>query len=293
MNRRTIFYIENRGKDWIFHWFIYMISGLRYINLNTSRNGQGCQWGSLWAPNVNQGKEKNLEFYEPEKLKKPFYICFKDVKTFSDYQSQTLDLLKDEFIVINESEILEEDIVVFNYGEKILNNPHHISFDGYFYLKNLFLSKIENDKSNHKNKKYYLSRSKSHLLDGNKNDSYAKRRQVVNEVELSFRLKDINIETIFLEDFNLKEKIDIFSNADLIISPNSGGLVFTLFSTQKTNIVEINVENPHQISHQYKDQCLALNIPYHHFICEKIDGNDNMKINIDEFITFLDTVNKN
>ena len=79
MNNRVIFYIENRGKDWIFHWMIYVISGLRYINTNLSRNGNGCNWGSLWAPNVNIGKEQNIHLYDPSKVNLPFYICFRNV----------------------------------------------------------------------------------------------------------------------------------------------------------------------------------------------------------------------
>ena len=250
MNNRVIFYIEHRGQDWIFHWMIYVISGLRYINTNLSRNGNGCNWGSLWAPNVNIGKEQNIHLYDPSKVNLPFYICFRNAEKFLDFQKETLDLINDKFIVLMESDIKPDDIVIFNYGEKILDNPYHISLDGYKFIKNLFLPKINLENSKHKNKKYYLSRSRSHLLNANKNDSNSKRRQILNEIELSEKLKEFGIETIFLEDYQIKEKIDIFHNSELIISPNSGGLTFTMFSTENTKIIEINVENPNQISHQ-------------------------------------------
>ena len=113
-----------------------------------------------------------------------------------------------------------------------------------------------------------------------------KRRHVVNEIELINELKKFNIESIFLEDFSLQEKIKIFKFAKTIISPNSGGLTFTLFS-DNTNIIEMNVDIPSQIHRQYADQCRYFNIPYYKFTCQKIDINDNMEINIDEFISFL------
>jgi hypothetical protein len=290
MNNRVIFYVENRGKDWIFHWMIYVISGLRYINTNLSRNGNGCNWGSLWASNINTGKEQNINLYDQSKVNPPFYICFKNAEKFLDFQKQTLDLIKDEFNLVMESDIKPDDIVVFNYGEKILDDPYHISLDGYKFIKNLFLSKINLENSKHKNKKYYLSRSKSHLLDANRNDSNARRRQISNEVELSQKLKELGIETIFLEDYEIKEKIDIFNNSDLIISPNSGGLTFTIFSTENTKIIEINVHNPNQISHQYRDQCNALNVPYYKYTTQKLDGDDNMNIDAKDFCNFINNI---
>lgn len=290
MNNRVIFYIENRGKDWIFHWMIYVIAGLRYINTNLSRNGNGCNWGSLWALNINTEKEQNIHLYDPSKVNPPFYICFKNVEKFLDFQNQTLDLIKDEFNLVMESDIKPEDIVVFNYGEKILDNPYHISLDGYKFIKNLFLSKVNLENSKHKNKKYYLSRSKSHLLDANRNDSNARRRQILNEIELSEKLKELGIETIFLEDYQIKEKIDIFHNSELIISPNSGGLTFTIFSTKNTKIIEINVDNPNQISHQYRDQCNSLNIPYYKYTTQKLDQNDNMAIDVKDFCDFINNI---
>jgi hypothetical protein len=290
MNNRVIFYVENRGKDWIFHWMIYVIAGLRYINTNLSRNGNGCNWGSLWASNINTGKEQNIHLYDQLKVNPPFYICFKNAEKFLDFQKQTLDLIKDEFNLVMESDIKPDDIVVFNYGEKILDDPYHISLDGYKFIKNLFLSKINLENSKHKNKKYYLSRSKSHLLDANRNDSNARRRQISNEVELSQKLKELGIETIFLEDYEIKEKIDIFNNSDLIISPNSGGLTFTIFSTENTKIIEINVDNPNQISHQYRDQCNALNVPYYKYTTQKLDGDDNMTIDAKDFCNFINNI---
>lgn len=85
----------------------------------------------------------------------------------------------------------------------------------------------------------------------------------------------------------LVEKIKIFKLASLIISPNSGGLTFSLYSDENTNIVELNVANPHQISKQYYDICEKFNIPYIKFTCSKVDNYDNMSVDINNFISFL------
>jgi hypothetical protein len=283
---RVVFLIDDRTNEFIFHWFIYMIAGLRQINKNTSRNGFGCVYGDVAPCTV---MELNQNLYNPNNVKPPYNIIFKNIVNFLDFQKQTLDIIKNEYNVLLPQDLKLNDIIIFNYGEQILDNPYHISLDGYEFLRKTFLNNV-NLTLKHKDKKYFLSRKKSHLLDGNKNENNIKRRQIINEDELSEKLLSIGIETIFLEDYPVEEKIDIFNNSDTIISPNSGGLTFSLFSKPTTKIIEINVENPNQINHQYMSQCNALNIKYNKFIADKIDENDNMMINIDNFINFINTI---
>jgi hypothetical protein len=64
-------------------------------------------------------------------------------------------------------------------------------------------------------------------------------------------------------------------------------LLFALYSSESTNIIELNVETPHQISKQYYDICNSFNIPYTKFICDKVDQNDNMSVNINDFISLI------
>jgi len=273
--RKTVFHIEDRGEKWIFHWITYMLAGLRHIGKDTSRFGTGGG-GSF---------EQNAELYNSTIVKEPYYLYISKTKNFINYQQESLDLIKDKFITLNKEDIQAADIVINNYGEEISDNPFHISSEGYLFLRNLFLRNINKDKF--KNKKFYISRSRSHLLEGNKLDNNAKRRQIINEKELSLELAKFDINTIFLEDFSFKEKIEIFNTADTIISPNSGGLTFSIFSDKNTKIVEINAREPAQISHQYKSQCSALDIPYYIFYSDKYDSNDNIDIDVNSFLNFL------
>jgi len=272
MNRRVIFHIENRGSDYLFHWYTYMLAGLRYLNTNISQRGPGGG-GSI---------EQNKEFFV-EQVCKPFNICFSNIKNFLDYQHESLSLISEDYNVIPYNEITPDDVIINNYGEFILNSEYHIAKEGYLFLRNLFFKKYINDKK-YLNKKYYISRNRSHMLDGN---SGIKRRQVVNDEDVINVLKSYNFEIINLEDYNTIEKIKIFNQSNIIISPNSAALTFSIFSSYNTNIIELNVKNPHQIDRQYMDQCSALSIPYYKCFTEKVDNMDNMFVNINELIHLL------
>ncbi len=207
-------------------------------------------------------------------------------------------MIKDEYIILKESEITDDDIVVYNYGEPITHTPFVISPDAYYFLKKLLSSKIDFD-NKYKNKKYFLSRSKSHRTKGNTPDGVVvKRRQILNETDLISKLNEFGIETIFLEDYDVIQKIKIFRNASLIISPNSASLTFSMFSTGKTKIVELNIADPSQICTQYEELCKIFNIPYYKFYTEKVedknDGKilmiDNMIVDVLNFTYFLENI---
>lgn len=279
MDRKVIFHIEDRGYKWIGHWFIYMLSGFRHINKKLTFGYDGHK--------ANGGRiiQQNIHLYNKNLVDPPFYIYFSYINDFLSYQKETFSLLKDDFKLITKEEISSNDIIINNYGETILDSEFHISKDGYIYLRN-FINKIditEQDIIKYSNKKFYLTRNKSHILVGNDG---VKRRQIINDNELIPELKKYNIETINLEDYTLIEKIKIFKLSNMIISSNSGGLIFTLYS-DNSKIIELNVQKPHQISRQYEDQCRCFNIPYYSYICDKVDENDNMKINVDSFIKFI------
>ena len=275
---KVIFHIEHRGHQFIFHWFIYMLSGLRYLGTNNSRWGQDSNPKDRFEQNIHSIIDIP---------KKPYLLYISVLPDpLISYQKETFEILKDEFTLIRKEDISPEDIVINNYGEHILNTDYHISPEGYTYLRNLFLSKL-NSTGEFKGKKFYLSRIRSHLLEGNAQDGNIKRRQILNEQELSKELSKEGIETIFLEDYPLDKKIQIFNEADIIISPNSGGLTFTLFSNPNTSIIEINTNNPHQISRQYEDQCRFFNVKYKRYRCHNYDGHDNMTINVEDFMGVL------
>lgn len=276
---KPIFHIEDRGNCFIFHWFSYMVAGFRHLGSTNSLKGTDGS-GSFYQNSENIDFN-NLDLSFPLKV----YIPTLPNPLIS-YQAETFDILKDKFQLVSKSDFSINDIVINNYGEYILNSDYHICSKAYEYLRELFLSRVKL-RNNFKGKQYYVSRSKSHLLEGNASYSFIKRRHIFNDSEVIDFLGKFGIETIFLEDFSVEEKIQIFQEADLIISAGSGGLTFTLFCQPTITIVEIQTTFPSQISRQYQDQCRYLNVPYFKYVCDKYDSLDNMTINVEDFANFL------
>jgi hypothetical protein len=257
-----------------------MMSGLRHLDTNQSRYGH--QGGGSY--------EKNIDKYVVGTVKKPYYIFFSNIDMTISYIEESLKLISDKYIVISQSEIDENDIIINNFGEIIYDNVTHLSPESYVFIRNLFLDKIKTPNSKFEGKKYFIRRDKSHLLPGNEKENYIKRRQIINENELSNSLNDLGFESIYLEDYSFIDKITIFNQSSVIVSPNSGALTFSIFSSQLTKIFEINTEFPSQISNQYKSQCDSLKIPYFKFISNKLDDNDNMIVDIDKIKEILNNI---
>lgn len=285
MTKKIIFNMEGRGGSYIFHWYIYMLGGLRNIPTNPT--------GIISSSCIPNTWEQNIEKYKDilNNLTKPYYITCINIDNLEQHQKESLNLISKDFIFIHKNEISIDDVIFNHYGEEIdyfcndTNRNYTVNPKAYNFLRNLFLKNINVTNNTHKNKKYFISRNKSHLLEGN---AGIKRRQIVNEAEVIDKfIKKYNFEIINLEDYNTEEKILIFNQADTIISPNSGALTFTLFAGPNTKIIELNVANPHQTKDQYSSQCIYLGIPYYFYETQKEDSLDNMSINVDEFIHFL------
>ena len=92
-----------------------------------------------------------------------------------------------------------------------------------------------------------------------------------------------------LRDSQVANFVGFVSTISLIIILTTCLLIygFVTFSDKNTKIVEINARQPAQISHQYKSQCSALDIPYYIFYSDKYDSNDNIDIDVNSFLNFL------
>lgn len=243
--------IEEAGKDFIYHWFVYMVGALKQIDLSEKVN-----------------------------------ICF-DAENYTAYQKETFQILSDLIEVVpNDGEsILIPSIKPIN----ITNNSgqFHVDPTTYSFLRDLFLSRVSGfDTSEYEN--IYICRSKSHLCEGNKRDNNIKRRHILNENELVEDLEQLGFKAIYFEDYTVAEKIQIFNNAKCVVAPQSGGMVFSLFASKDTNIIEIYPPNPHQYCDQYIDICRVLGIPFNRYTdVTKMDQYDNMVISSKEFVNYL------
>lgn len=207
-------------------------------------------------------------------------VCFDD-ENFISYQRETLEILSDVINVV-------PNTCDWTLVESVKQVDGIVDPGVYTFLRELFLSRVKDDFDTTEYKKIYIRRDKSHLCEGNAADNSARRRQIVNEQELVDRLADVGIKSVYFEDYTVSQKIQIFKNASLVVAPQSGGLIFTLFAEQNADIVEIYPPNPHQYCDHYINICGPLNIPFRRFRdVTKVDYYDNMIVDPEQLVNFI------
>jgi capsular polysaccharide biosynthesis protein len=252
-----VYKIEDAGKGWIGHWLYFMITSLNKI---------------------------------PEFGKEKIKICF-DREDWTDYQKETFEILSNKIEVVSKPKD-------FIFIESTKPNPdafngsliYHIEPFLFDFLRNLFLSEIEN-KFIDGYDKIYIRRNLSHLTKGNEEDSACRnirRRQLLNEDELVVHLEKLNFKCINLEDYHLRDKIRIFHSASCIVGPNGAGMSFLFASNPNLKYIEILTPNPSQYIDHYRDLCRYFGFSfnrYNHILSS--DNNQNVTIDIDNFISYV------
>ncbi|MFB6231676.1 MAG: DUF563 domain-containing protein [Salinibacter sp.] len=94
-----------------------------------------------------------------------------------------------------------------------------------FYL-DLLREHVCPDRERRRSERIFISRKK------------ASRRKVLNEDELSSRLGDRGFDTYHLEDLHTSEKVELFYDAEIVVSPTSSGLASLLY-TRDIPVVEL------------------------------------------------------
>ncbi|MES2838452.1 MAG: glycosyltransferase family 61 protein [Bacteroidota bacterium] len=133
-----------------------------------------------------------------------------------------------------------------NYDEKIIVELHDR-----FY-------KALNKSSSKPFRKIYISRNKS------------KRRRLYNEAELLPILNKYGFETVYTENLNFTEQVQLFLETEIVIGVHGAGLSNMLFMKPETKVMELRFEN------ETNDNCYfslasALKINYFYCLGKKID----------------------
>jgi hypothetical protein len=268
--------LDDRGQCWIYHWLFMMVAGLR--NFPKLRKPMGDGFGLYTI------LEKNAELYDG---RHPDYIWIPCIEgKEQDFHLQTLDMISGTYPIIRTEEISDDDIVVYNWGEVL--NYSQMGFNGidcgaYQFLRRL-MGQPEIDSIETNGRTIFIRRDRAHVLAGNDG---LRRRQIINEVELVSALEPMGIECIYLEDLSMSEKIRMFGQVSRVISPNSAGLSFCAFMKDGTNVIEINVSDPSQVSNQYYEICRCIGINHQRVTATKIDGNDNMFVQPEDLFRLL------
>ena len=244
-----VYQIEECGRSYIGHWFQIMLPSLQHVVVEN----------------------------DSEKIK----LCFKLDYTKESYQKESLDILSDIIEVVP----LDPNAILLPTTDIMTGSKEE--FEGYNFIRELYLSRIKNDFDISEYKKIYIRRNRSHLCEGNEMVGNEKRRQILNEDDLVNKLDHMGIKAINLEDYSVSQKIQIFNNASLIVGPNGGGLVFSIFAGLSTKIIEINPRITERDSRHYQFISKALGLDLSSYNkAERLDG-DNMLIDVDDVIKFI------
>lgn len=276
---KIIFQIEDRGYMLIYHWMVYILSGFRHIiNGRPTYRIEDSEFKILYHSYI-----PNITY--PIKI----YIPFMKDK-YENYHLESLMLISDKFELVTDLRNYQDYKIITNYGEpllsleKNLDVPNHVEPDAHKFIRELF---FKNEYEFNPKKFIFLLRhvTKESALDG------IVRRRIINEEEIIKILKPLNFEFIDLVHLNFEEKIKLFNTSKIIISPQSGGLVFSLFANKKTNIIEICPTNSYQYLDQYKDICTSLNINffrYQNFIYQ--DYHSNMIVDTSNLLEIINII---
>jgi hypothetical protein len=112
--------------------------------------------------------------------------------------------------------------------------------------------------------KIYVSR-RTHINNNTSNigTNYTTRRKMINEDLLVSKLNDLGITEIFTENLTIEDKINLFSNATLIIGVVGGGMTNLLFSNKNTKT--INIVTPYFLDINYRFRYCVEHTDYIYF----------------------------
>lgn len=280
-----IYYLENRHYGFLYHLIFWQLTALEQVDdekevyiylpnfqkdiptediamLNTITPGLGNSENE-YSKTI---KEANFDLYlDVVKLLNPKYKILYSYKDFpTDYKLIPLR-------ISNTS----------NNGDF----TNCITKQQILFIKKILVSSAIED--THK-RLLYISRKNSE----NTTVNHIKTRQVINDEDFKTSLNLLGFEYIQLEDYSVKDKINLFNSAEVIISPNSGALSFLIFSRPSCKVVELlpplATKREHDGHTQFKEICVALNLEFHRFQdVEDFDSGGNMTINPEKFINYL------
>jgi hypothetical protein len=271
--KETIFFLEGRGGMYLYHFFIYNLGGLYYI-LNENYNTRG-------QPNTSYLLESDKIVNEPSnKFKFPIKIHMKDILPF---HKEAFEIIKDKFELIEDLTKITDYEIVSIYGEPCVTDGYSDNPTNIFpFLRNLFLEKMNFNII--PNKRIFITRKNSETQHGG-----ILKRSLINEIEFTEKLLKYGFEYIQLENYNTYDKINLFMESEIIISPHSSALTLSLFANKNTKIIEILNHGDIHLSYNnhYRNIALHLGINYNRFSDINEDTHGNFNIDCNKFEEYL------
>lgn len=294
--KEIIYYLENRGWPWIYHFLAYSMGGLQYIYKKDKPVKIYIPYMKKDIAPVDREYIARLTGRGDYEITYPYVYGGPNFSfTTADINYEIVHLFEPEFQFIDTLSGIDLDAIEVRsfVGEPGSNcsvpNITHV------YLRNFVLSKIPTSIIE-KGKRVYLTRKNSNNLTINNG---ILKRHVLNEDEMMEALIPLNFEYIHLENLSLKEKIHLFQTSEIILSPNSGGLTFSIFANHHTTIIELMPI--FSIGDQYftkQEQFLeigrAVGIDIHRFQeMKRVESELNMEVDVPKLVDHVQTIIKN
>jgi capsular polysaccharide biosynthesis protein len=115
-------------------------------------------------------------------------------------------------------------------------------------------------------KKIYISRRKS-------------RRPIKDEIKVEESAKKWGYAVVFLEDFNLADEIELFSQVEEVIGPMGAGFFNLIWATSSRVKRVIEISHPSQINDTFGILAEDLGIPFERVLYKNLDFIDEIFIN--------------
>ena len=220
-----------------------------------------------------------LYLVEKSRFKPDYYILSQNMPFKKEYV-KLLGIDENKIIPAESKQIIQADELIV---PDFINNWSFINFRGYqhyqkqylpSWIGNLYKEKILTNVQETVPKRLYISRNKANY------------RKVLNEKELIDVLKKYNFEIIYPEDICIIEQINLFYNAEIIISPTGAGLGSIVFAKPRTRVLELCPEYFHT-------SCLrilahVMKLDYNYFVGKTTDTSmhpqqENFSVDLEDF----------
>ena len=190
-------------------------------------------------------------FYNLSHLPKPVKFHVQITQLF---QRETLPLLAPDYEYV---ENIEGYKVVQHPGTPYPPPTTGDPIEYFQFVRNQIVFKNNLDRKEPPFRRLYFRRSNAHYFPHHQGRAL---RHIQEEDKLVAVLEKNGYECLFLEHYTLLEKIKLFQEAELVVSPNGGALTGCYFAHKDTKVVIITP--PTTAVTQYVDLCKALSVDY-------------------------------
>lgn len=196
--------------------------------------------------------------FKPDK----YIVC--NITAFQKQALEMLGISEDRIIETENNKLIQADEVIVS---DLINNFEEIYYrDAKYYSKKYFPSwicdfykeKFVSQVEKTAPQKIYISRKNSY-------------RKVINEEDIIKFLEPKGFKVYYLENMTLKEQVQLFANADIIITPHGAGLTNLIFSPISTKVIEFYSPTYTDVSQRMIAE--TLNLQYRYILGEPIENN--------------------